>query len=844
MSMPRLRLATRIAGPRGSTPRPARPNASAPAPLVTLSPRGRPADRGRVGAKAASLAWLAGHGVPVPAAVAVPADIVARVAAGDARATELLAGALRRWLEPDGTYAVRSSPEGNDEALRSFAGQLETRLAVPAHGVVDAIRAVARPDPERLAAYAARAGAPVPLRIGVVVQEMVEARSAGIAFSRNPLTGLDEVVVEALPSRGDALAGEGATPDRWIRRWGSFTEEPARPRVPASVAEAVARETARLARAYGQPVDLEWAHDGNTTWWLQARPITGLDSVHVYSNRMARDMLPGVITPLVWSVNVPIVNSAWIGLLEEVAGPLDIRPEDLARSFGYHAYFDMTTLGSVLEAIGMPRDSIELLLGLPKGPEAPRFRGSRSTLRHLPRVVATARRTLHRGRWARAEVREMQERYEELAAIDPRSLDEPALLGRIDAIGVLARRAAYANIVVPMVMLAYDRALGSQLRAAGVDPASVDPAAARVDREGWEPNPALDRLHALAEALPDDARTDLAARRAQALDERAELAALRAALDAFIAQFGHLSETSNDFSKPSWREDRDAVVGLVLAHPARVAAIEHAHVEGLEARVPPVRRPALRLLWRRSGAFRVYREAVGATWARSYGLFRGTFLALGARLAQRGILDRPDDVFFLALDEIRLLAAAAGPGDDRPADLPGGEVRSLVARRRIEVAEAAELVVPEVVYGDAFVPHRRGEQARATLTGIPTSRGVVRGPARVIGGSADFARVAPGDVIVIPFSDVAWTPLFARAAGVVAESGGILSHSTIVAREYGIPCVVSVSGACSEIPDGATIVVDGTAGSVVVVHDGRADDDASDVLGAAPGESVRRTPPG
>jgi pyruvate,water dikinase len=417
----------------------------------------------------------------------------------------------------------------------------------------------------------------------------------------------------------------------------------------------------------------------------------------------------------------------------------------------------------------------------------------------------------------------MQARYEELAAIDPTSLDEHALLARIDAIGVLARRAAYANIVIPMVMLAYDRALGSQLRGAGVDPASVDPAAARADREGWEPNPALDRLRALAGALPDEARADLAARRAQALEERTELAALRAALDAFIAQFGHLSETSNDFSKPSWREDRDAVVGLVLAHRAKVAAVEPACLEALEARVPPVRRPALRLLWRRSGAFRVYREAVGATWARSYGLFRGTFLALGARLVERGVLDQPDDVFFLALDEIRVLAAAADPGAGPPAGPLDGEARGLVARRRVEVAEAAEMVVPEVVYGDTFVPHRRGEQARARLTGIPTSRGVVRGPARVVRGSADFSRVAPGDVIVIPFSDVAWTPLFARAAGVVAESGGILSHSTIVAREYGIPCVVSVSDACSEIPDGALIVVDGTAGSVVVVHDGRAD---------------------
>jgi pyruvate,water dikinase len=82
--------------------------------------------------------------------------------------------------------------------------------------------------------------------------------------------------------------------------------------------------------------------------------------------------------------------------------------------------------------------------------------------------------------------------------------------------------------------------------------------------------------------------------------------------------------------------------------------------------------------------------------------------------------------------------------------------------------------------------------------------------------------VAQGDVIVIPYSDVAWTPLFARAAGVVAESGGILSHSAIVAREYGIPCVVSVADACSRIPDGAALVVDGTTGTVVVEDDSAA----------------------
>ena len=83
-------------------------------------------------------------------------------------------------------------------------------------------------------------------------------------------------------------------------------------------------------------------------------------------------------------------------------------------------------------------------------------------------------------------------------------------------------------------------------------------------------------------------------------------------------------------------------------------------------------------------------------------------------------------------------------------------------------------------------------------------------------GVPDFGRVAAGDIIVIPFSDVAWTPLFARAAGVVAEAGGILSHASIVAREYGIPCIVSVHGACDAIPDGEMVVLDGMAGTILV----------------------------
>ncbi|HYO42707.1 MAG TPA: PEP-utilizing enzyme [Candidatus Limnocylindrales bacterium] len=764
----------------------------------------------------------------MPPAVAVPADIAARVAAGETLATELLAGALDRWLDPERTYAVRSSADGEDGEIRSFAGQLESRLDVPAGDVRTAIRAIASPERERIETYATRLGVPVPTRIGVIVQALVARSSAGIAFSRNPLTGLDEVVVEAVDGRGDALAADGAAPDRWVWRWGAFTERPDNASVPEHVIAGVVRETRRLARRWGGPVDLEWADDGSATWWLQVRPMTGLDGLRVYSNRIARDVLPGVIKPLVWSVNVPVVNAAWLRVLEELVGPLDVRPHDLARSFAYRAYFDMTTIGRVFEAVGMPFDSLELLLGLPKGPEAPRFRPGRSALRHVPRAVAAARRTLARGRWARAELVELRSAVTTLAALDPAQLDETALLARVDAAAGVAERAAYANIVVPLAMAMYDRALARQLTAAGIDPATTDPTRGRGDRDTWSPTAALDALAAAAE-LPADARADPGLGRAAAVPGDPGLEPFDRAVSRFIDRFGYLSESRNDLSHPTWAERPDDVARLARAHP--VPAVEAAPGPGLDAvlaRVAATRRPIVRLLWRRAGAFRVYRDAVGTAWAQAYGLFRPTFLALGDRLAARGIIADREDVAYLRLDELRAIVARV--------PLDAGEPREVIETRRRDVAAAADLVVPPVVYGDAFVPLRATDHVVAVLTGIPAARGFARGPARIVRGAADFDRVQRGDVLVVPFTDVAWTPLFARASAVVAEAGGILSHASVVAREYGIPCIVSVHGACAAIPDGTVVMVDGMSGVVRVAEPER------EPAATKPGQEAEREP--
>lgn len=160
---------------------------------------------------------------------------------------------------------------------------------------------------------------------------------------------------------------------------------------------------------------------------------------------------------------------------------------------------------------------------------------------------------------------------------------------------------------------------------------------------------------------------------------------------------------------------------------------------------------------------------------------------------------------FLYLDEAR--AVLLGDATVGPA--------ALAQARRTEMADLEDVDMPEVIFGEDFVPARLGSKPAERLEGVATSRGRHRGTLRIVKGIDDSPKVQPGDVIAVPFSDVGWTPLFARAGAVIAEAGGMLSHSSIVAREYRIPCVVSVTGA-TRLPDGATVVVDGYTGTVIV----------------------------
>lgn len=726
------------------------------------------------GGKAANLRWLVERGYRVPAGIVVTAPDAA---------------GLGEWVRPGQAYAVRSSASVEDSPAHSFAGQFHTELDVVG---LDAVRqavaeVMASASDERVSAYLAHASVdPADVRMHVVVQEMVSAVASGVAFSRNPLTGLADVLIEVVAGTADELVSGRATPSRWVRHWGSWTERPDSAEIPDAVMAELADLVSEVAREWGGPVDLEWAWDGHDLYLLQVRPMTATD-VTVYSNRLAKEFLPGIIPPLVWSVNVPIVNRAWLDLFESLVGRLDLEPEDLSRQFAYRAYFNMQAVGDVFEAMSMPRDLLEVLIGIEGGDDRPTFRPRAGVVRHLPRMTRVGWRMLRYERELGRLLPQARARMAALEARDVTSLSDEALVDHLDDVENLVRQIAYANVVTPLLMNAYGSAVRKRLARRGVDAHDVNPGAADPALEEFDPMPHLEQLAVEASRLEASTRERVLAGEID-LVPGGRL---------FLERFGHISDSGNDFSRVTWRENPRALAALIDRSAAGTGVDDARPAPGL----PPLSRLD-RWLWRRAARFRLERERVSYTYSRAYGLFRPGALEMARRLAERGALVEAGDVFYLTRAETR---SALLSRDDR-------DVRALSRSRREEVERVADVDMPETIFGDEFVPTPPADPDHA-LSGTPSARGIHQARARVIRSIEEAGRVENGDILVIPYSDVGWTPLLARAGGIVAESGGLLSHSSIVAREFGIPCVVSVAGAM-RIPDGSIVRIDGYTGQV------------------------------
>ncbi|TJY67224.1 phosphoenolpyruvate synthase [Arthrobacter sp. CAU 1506] len=621
-------------------------------------------------------------------------------------------------------------------------------------------------------------------------------------------------------------------------------------------AAALAGYGAQIGEHFAAPQDIEWARTGDGFFFLQSRPITALpepaaeppDSWAVpyrnglYFRASIVEQLPDPLSPLFADMIDGSVSRSLSALMAEVLGSNTIRETDVGLTTvnGYAYYFYrnwamVRLMARTLPAVG----------ALVRGKEHLGITGWREFSHpRYERVVAD---------WSAKPIPELS--GEELlqgvqSLLDACTVYYTAVQSVIPtaATSELSFRAFYSKVVrrkedPPAVTFLL-----------GFDSEPIRAEKSLYDLASWArgvPGLAPELLGAPATALADAQRSGSP----PAGFDDALWRQWQPRFQAHLDRFGH-AVYNLDFVHPVPADDPSPLLETVKFYlrgqgqdpyerQRMSAARREDHTSRIAARLGRTRRAAafFRLLrWAQKAA--PIREDALADVGLAWPLIRRMLLELGQRLAVAAVIAEPADVFWLrhrelvsAVDfglaaprtrEVREDQGVPEPpgtspvaitGADRPVRADAVEKRKMLWRGQLKAA--APQMLPESRLMDrafgSMMPART-QQAGGTIKGIGASPGRVSASAQVLEGPEDFARMTPGDVLVARITTPAWTPLFAMASAVVTDVGGPLSHSSIVAREYGIPAVLGTGVATQRIASGEQIHVDGDAGTVTIEH--------------------------
>jgi len=778
-----------------------------------------------------------------------------------------------RAAGPEHAYAVRSSATAEDLPEASFAGQQDTYLQVIGEqALLDRTRACwASLYTDRAILYRLQNGiVHREVALAVVIQRMIASARSGILFTADPLTGhrgiasidagfglgealvsgrvsadlyrvqkSDGAVIEArpgdkalaiVPVEGGGTRDEALTGDRRSAR--ALTDEEA---------GALTALGTRIEALQGFPQDIEWCIDAEgVVWIVQSRPITSL-----YPNPGALD--EGAMG--VWfcfnhfqvmtDAMPPMTCSVWLLMMPfgRDTAMKEAIPAPWGREVGGRLYIDLSrflrlpparriasaALQKVDELIAAAVDDVASRPGFHEGPRVSLL----SLLRFMLPKAAAAQRVLwfSDGPALAAKTTATLEQWVE---------DQRARIEGAGDLGARLResRAALAGLmpvlfrIPPKIFGGF--AAGILLRRLGRATPEEKAALSR----GLAGNVTTDMDLAVGD-VADEARGHDALTAALRAGENdlAVLAALpggagfAAALDAFLLRYGMRAPGEIDLTRDRWRDDPSSILRVIAgalaqsekgAHRAHHRALAEQAERAGAALVERAGRGPLgflkgRLARRFLARFRALaglREHPKFAIIRVLDVVRAQLLLAGARLVEAGRADRAEDVWFFDIDE--LIARLDGADDLRPE----------IARRRARHVRNAALYPPRVLTSEGESPMVRhdADVPAGALAGSAASAGVVEGIVRVITDPAG-QTLEKGEILVAPFTDPGWTPLFLNAAGLVMEVGGLMTHGSVVAREYGIPAVVCVPGCTTTLRTGQRVRVNGDEGWVQVLEE-------------------------
>ncbi|RPJ27429.1 MAG: pyruvate, phosphate dikinase [Chloroflexi bacterium] len=747
------------------------------------------------------------------------------------------------------SVAVRSSATAEDLPGASFAGQQETYLNIRGEeSLLEAVKKCwASLWTARAIAYRIKNNIDQnTVALAVVVQEMIFAEAAGIMFTVNPLNGRrNELVINAAWGLGEAIVGGLVSPDtltvdkqksKVIRRETAeklvmtVRTERGTSEVPvpdfqkkkAVLSDAQALELARLGKKieefYEVPMDVEWTLVNGKFAVVQARPITALppewkvEPKTVYGRGSLAEHTPSPVTPLFATLGMEIANRATEAMWERMFGAK--AKEIITTSEGAYAVFN----GYVYGGFRMDARAMGVILRVSLSQLAPIFRGS----------VA---------RWqaARQELAAVVEAWEKkpIESLTPSELLEGVRI----VFGAACRYFTQIQTTLPAASMSeifFTRIYNSLIRRKQDPEATVfllgsETVALQAEKSLFNLAMWL-RTNSLEEHILRTPNDQLLADLGQASPPQPVPANLwnewQTRFQKHLDEFGRTAYEF-DFANPTPVETPGPLLDAIKAFLEGKAHDPYQRQREAVAKREQATQSILnRVGWPRRGWFQKLLH-----WAQDTGpmrensifdmgmghpLIRRMFAELGRRFVAGGAIGSADDIYWLEKSEVEELIAALEEGK------PLQDFNERIPARKAEWQSFLKLTPPvmlpektrwnKLVHGD----EAEKKDGKTILKGIGTSGGTITAPARVLFGPEDFNAMRPGEVLVAVTTTPAWTPLFAMASAVVTDIGGPLSHSSIVAREYGIPAVMAARGATRHIQSGQMVTVNGSTGTVIL----------------------------
>ena len=746
---------------------------------------------------------------------------------------------IKRLLKslPDGIkFAIRSSGEGEDGDALSFAGQYISYLNVVGETeILEAIKKCFLSQKQKnVEAYNENLNKSDIQGMNVIIQEMVEAKASGVLFTSDPVNNRhDRISLSITKGLGeDLMSGlEDGEQFTFFKHGENLPESNI---ISPDSLKHLVKQAIEIDSKFGRPADLEWAMDANNKiWWLQLRPITVLEDVHlnelddeplyndpIHTRGNIGEMMPGPVTPLTLSTFAKAIDVGLQVFYKKTGAQKQIKKDErlFIHSFYNHLFFDMHRLYESARYVGMTKkENIDFAV---VGKIVPNL-----NVKKVVSPLISFKNFLLMTRYINSSpksLKKLRELHETFSLNCNDNIEDCYNL--IDTNLDILDKAYTLHYVTSSQSGALYSAIINIFSGGKIPQQEHQKMANSLfsDIPNVESAEVIKSLDIISSILVKEKKIKSSFIEANDKDsleylEKNGSEELINNWNKFISRHGHRCVREAEMFEKEWASDPRFIIESLKAKTTillnfgestingkknTTAKIEVNGLSGIKKRIVKILLPKARKAVAR-------REQTKAWSVGIQNKFKLAYRHLSSLLVEQNFLDHKDQIFFLQHNEIGKL-------------IKGDRInhwKNIAASRMLNYPKMQELEFEDLYFGIPSPQAIAIKKESSELTGIPVSQGKVTAKVRIVKNIEDAAKLQKGEIMVAKFTDVGWTPFYGIISGLITEIGSPLSHGAVVAREYGLPSIVSMKGATTSLETGQTIILDAFNGSIKLVED-------------------------